>query len=162
MIVVPILLMSYSFLGAKSLMLMLLFHGFSSPLLFSLVGHIYSIYSTRQLIIIRGLILCAPSLSLLMISGFIFSLCIPPFPSYVSEVIFFASSISMWWLAPYLLAAFSFMSLIYNLNWLSSSLFSSCSRSMAYPQSYLPYCRFFSIVIFVFVGMSFVFIFPFV
>lgn len=95
MMVVPILLMSYTLVGSKAAVLVLLFHGFSSPLLFSLVGYIYSIFGTRQLILIRGIILCSPILSLVCILGFMFSLCVPPFPSYVSEVLFFISSVNM-------------------------------------------------------------------
>lgn len=95
MMVVPILLMSFTFMGMKAVILVLLFHGFRSPLLFSIVGYIYSIYSTRQLVSIRGVILASPLLALVCILGFIFRLCVPPFPSYVSEVMFFISSLNL-------------------------------------------------------------------
>lgn len=95
MIVVPILLIRFTFIGFKGLVLVLLFHGFSSPLLFSLVGYIYSMYGTRLVVAIRGLVLCSPLVSTLSVLAFMFSLCVPPFPSYVSEVMFFVSSISL-------------------------------------------------------------------
>lgn len=95
MMVIPILLMSYTFIGLKAVILVLLFHGFSSPLLFSIVGYVYSIYSTRQLVSIRGIILASPLLGLVCILGFMFRLCVPPFPSYVSEVMFFISSLRL-------------------------------------------------------------------
>jgi NADH:ubiquinone oxidoreductase subunit 4 (subunit M) len=114
--VVPILIFSFSSLRYKSSILVLLFHGFSSPLLFSFVGCVYSIYRTRQLISVRGLLLCSPLISFIFIAGFMFTLCIPPFPSYVSEVIFFSSSLSLWSLVPVILVLFGFLSLVYNLN----------------------------------------------
>lgn len=162
MIVIPLLLMSYRFMGFKALVLVLLFHGFSSPLLFSLVGYIYSIFGTRQLVSIRGIIVCSPLLALMSILAFMFSLCVPPFPSYVSEVMFFISSVRLWYIAPVVLVLFRFLSLIYNLNWLSSTLFSSSSSSLSFSSFHYPYFYFFSMTMFVLVGFTFIGLFPFI
>lgn len=162
MIVVPILLIRFTFIGFKGLVLVLLFHGFSSPLLFSLVGYIYSMYGTRLVVAIRGLVLCSPLVSTFSVLAFMFSLCVPPFPSYVSEVMFFVSSISLWSLAPILLVVFSFLSLIYNLNWLSSVVFSSPSPSVSYSAFHFTYFYFFSMVVFLLLGFVFIFLFPYI
>lgn len=162
MIVVPILFMSYTLIRFKSVVLILLFHGFSSPLLFSLVGYVYSVYSTRQLILLRGIVLFSPLLALISIAAFMFTLCVPPFPSYVAEVMFFISSVNLWIVAPLILVCFSFFSLVYNLNWLSLSIFSTCSSSVSYSRSYFSYLYFLSIVIFLMVGLVFPLLFSFV
>lgn len=159
-IVIPILLISFSLIGSKGLVLVLLFHGFRSPLLFSLVGYIYSLYGSRLLLSIRGLVLCSPVVSVISILAFIFRLCVPPFPSYVSEVMFFISSISLWSVAPVLLVLFRFLSLIYNLNWLSSSLFSFSSQSVSYSRAYFPYFYFLSMFMFVLLSLVYIFLFP--
>jgi NADH:ubiquinone oxidoreductase subunit 4 (subunit M) len=93
MIVVPILLTFFSPLSLKSLVLAIFFHGFSSPLLFSCVGHAYSIFQTRQLSLLRGLVTVTPLFSFILLLGFFFTLCVPPFPSFVSESFFFISSL---------------------------------------------------------------------
>jgi NADH-quinone oxidoreductase subunit M len=90
--VVPLMLLTFSSLSLKGLILVLLFHGLSSPLLFSMVGYSYSLYSTRQMVFMRGLFTLAPLLSFIFILAFFFTLCVPPFPSFVSEVLFFFSS----------------------------------------------------------------------
>lgn len=161
-IVTPILLMRYSFIGLKSIILVLLFHGFRSPLLFSLVGYVYSIFNSRQLVSIRGIVLASPLLSLIMVIAFMFRMCVPPFPSYVSEVIFFVSSISIWSFIPIALAVFGFLSLIYNLNWLSSSLFSSTSLNLSYSSFFYSYTSFFSMLMFLIVGVVFIVLFPYI
>jgi len=89
MMAIPILLVSYSFLRQKALLLILIFHGFSSCLLFSLVGDIYFMVRTRQFIIIRGLFLVSPLIGIVLLLVFLFTLGVPPFFSFVGEVFFF-------------------------------------------------------------------------
>lgn len=156
MIVSPILLISFTTIGYKSLILVLLFHGFRSPVLFSIVGYIYSVYSTRQLLSIRGVLLASPVLSLIIIFAFMFRLCVPPFPSYVSEVMFFISCINSWLLMPLLLLLFRFLSLVYNLNWLSSILFSSTSSRISYSSFHMSYCYFYCVLMMTLLGFVFV------
>lgn len=125
MIAIPFLLVSNTLLSFKSLILIIFFHGFRSPILFILVGLTYSLYSTRQLAFIRGLILISPLLSFLLVLAFFYTMSAPPFPSFISEVFFFVSS---YILTPYLsypILLFAFLSLVYNINWLSSIVFSS-------------------------------------
>lgn len=123
-IAIPFLLISNTLLSFKSLILIIFFHGFSSPILFILVGLTYNLYSTRQLAFIRGLILISPLLSFLLVLAFFYTISAPPFPSFISEVLFFISSyiLSSYLIYPILL--FAFLSLVYNINWLSSIVFS--------------------------------------
>jgi len=94
-IAIPILFIGSSFIGLKGLILVMFIHGISSPLLFILVGLIYSLTSTRQHFLIRGLIVLNPLLSFLVVLSFFFTLSAPPFPSFVAEVFFICSSVGI-------------------------------------------------------------------
>nr|AOP18529.1 NADH dehydrogenase subunit 4 [Brachionus rotundiformis] len=138
MMAIPILYLSNNVLSLKSMLMLMLFHGLSSPILFMFVGILYSMYSTRQLILMRGLLLVSPLLSFLMVLAFFFTMSAPPFPSFVSEVYFMISSLSLSHHLVWVFLLFTFLSLVYNLNWLSSILFSSSTNNvMAYSLTYL-------------------------
>ena len=124
-ITIPFLLISNNFLSLKTLLLVMLFHGLSSPALFVLVGVIYSFYQTRQLVKTRGILTLSPLLSLILILAFFFTLSAPPFPSFVREVFFIFSSLFLSKSLIILFLLYAFFSLVYNLNWLSSLLFYS-------------------------------------
>lgn len=122
--VIPILFLSIKFISLKSLLLIILFHGLSSPIMFIIVGIIYSMTSTRQHILVRGIVLISPIISFFLICVFFFTLSAPPFPSFVGELIILLSTFFM---TKYLLLIFLpyiFLSIIYNLNWLTSLIFS--------------------------------------
>lgn len=128
-IAIPILLLANNLMSVKRLILLMLFHGLRSPVLFMLVGVIYSMFSRRQLIIIRGLLITSPLLRLLIILAFFFTLSAPPFPSFISEVYFLVSSL---YISKYFISVFcifTFLSLVYNLNWLTSMVFSRATPS---------------------------------
>nr|AQM37715.1 NADH dehydrogenase subunit 4 [Brachionus calyciflorus] len=130
MMAIPLLLLSNNLMSIKSIIMLMLFHGLSSPILFMLVGVIYSMFSTRQLVLIRGLLLTSPLISLMLILAFFFTLSAPPFPSFVSEVYFLMSSMGLSSYLVYFFFLFTFLSLAYNLNWLSAMVFSSSSPSI--------------------------------
>lgn len=113
---IPILLLSNRVTAIKSIVMVMLFHGLSSPILFMLVGITYSFFSRRQLIVVRGLILISPIVSFMIVLAFFFTLSAPPFPSFVSEVYFFISSFMLTPYLIYVFIVFSFLSLVYNLN----------------------------------------------
>lgn len=115
-ITIPFLVMASSSISFKAVILIMLFHGLSSPLLFMLVGLTYSLFQTRQLVFIRGLILLSPLLSFIMILAFFFTLSAPPFPSFVGEVLFILASLSLSGSLVYVFLIFAFLSLVYNLN----------------------------------------------
>jgi len=95
MMVLPILLFFRPLLRAKAIVLVMVFHGIRSPLLFSIVGFSYSIFSSRNLLVMRGLMVCSPLFSFISVMAFMFSCCIPPFPSFVAEAFFFISSLGL-------------------------------------------------------------------
>lgn len=158
-IVVPIILCFYSLIGLKGLILVLLFHGLRSPLLFSIVGFVYNLYSTRQLVSLRSLHLINPLFSFVLVIAFFFTLCVPPFPSFVSEVFFFITSFPLWVYMPVVLVIFSFISLIYNLSWFSNITFSSFSLSVSNESSYYSYISFFPIFMLIFISFIFILLF---
>lgn len=91
-IVIPLLFYSINLLSLQSITIVILFHGLSSSILFMLVGILYSMYSRRQLVLIRGLILVSPLLSFLVVLVFFFTISAPPFPSFIAEVYFMMST----------------------------------------------------------------------
>lgn len=115
-IAIPLLLLSNNLISTKRVIILILFHGLSSPILFILVGTIYSMFATRQLVLIRGLLLTSPLIRLILILAFFFTLSAPPFPSFVSEVYFLISSIGLSSYLVYFFFIFTFLSLAYNLN----------------------------------------------
>lgn len=124
MIAVPILFILRTVLRNKALLIVIFFHGLSSPLLFILVGLVYSQYGTRQLSSLRGLVTLSPILIFISIIVFFMTMSAPPFPSFIAEVLFFISCYSLTiYIIPSLLF-FAFLSLLYNLHWLSSIFFS--------------------------------------
>ena len=128
-IVIPFLILSRNILSIQSLILVMLLHGISSSLMFIRVGLLYNIYGSRQLVLLRGIAIMSPLLSLLLVLTFFYTLSAPPFPSYVAEVYFILST---YLLRPYIVVVyilFVFLGLIYNLNWLRSILFSSSTNS---------------------------------
>lgn len=128
-IAIPVLLLSNNLLSVKSIIMVILFHGLRSPILFILVGVLYSFFSRRQLIVVRGVILISPLLSFILVLAFFFTLSAPPFPSFISEVYFFISSYCSSSYFLYVFIVFSFLSLVYNLNWLRAIVFSTSSPS---------------------------------
>lgn len=125
MIVIPFLIFSDNVLATQALVLVIFLHGLSSTLLFITVGTLYTIFSSRQLVLMRGLILVSPLFRILIIFIFLFTLSAPPFPSYIAEVFFIYSSYILRGDMLYVVLLFVFLGLVYNLNWLSRVLFST-------------------------------------
>ena len=116
MIVIPFLVMSNNSLAVQALILVILLHGLSSTVLFISVGVLYSMFSSRQLVLMRGLILTSPLFRFLLILTFLFTLSAPPFPSFVAEVFFIMSSYRLSSYMLYVVLLFAFIGLVYNLN----------------------------------------------
>ena len=115
-IVIPFLIFANTILSMQSLLLVIFLHGLRSTLIFIRVGLLYSIFATRQLVLIRGLLLISPLFSCLLIFVFLFTLSAPPFPSYVAEVLFIFSSYVLSRDILYVVLLFAFLGLVYNLN----------------------------------------------
>lgn len=146
MIVIPFLILSNNLLSVQALILVILLHGLRSSLLFITVGILYSMFSSRQLVLIRGLLLVSPLFSFIIILTFLFSLSAPPMPSYVAEVFFILSSYVLSPYMIYVVLVFAFLGLLYNLNWLSSVLFST-GLSIIYRQSTLKFNLFLPLLV---------------
>lgn len=131
-ITVPLMIFSSYLSSLKGVLLVIILHGISSPLMFMLVGIVYSINSTRQHLILRGIILSNPLLRLIVVLSFFFSLSAPPYPSYVREVLFSVSTISFWSGSFVFILMFIFFSMVYNLLWIRSILFLNQSFNFNY------------------------------
>lgn len=127
MIVVPLLIISDNFLSLQRLIMVMLYHGLSSTLIFIRVGVLYTIYSSRQLVLMRGLILVSPLIRLLIVLTFFYTLSAPPFPSFIAEIYFIMSSYFLSDYMVYIFIPFVILGLVYNINWLRRILFSSTS-----------------------------------
>jgi NADH-quinone oxidoreductase subunit M len=115
-IVIPVLVIGASSLSLKAIALIILFHGLRSSLLFIMVSVVYSQYATRQIAIVRGVIVHSPLFSVLIAVSFLFNISAPPFPSFISEVFTFMSMSDLTeFVYPYVFS-FILLSLIYNLN----------------------------------------------
>lgn len=144
-IAIPLLYLANNTISIKTIVILILFHGLRSPILFILVGVIYSLYSTRQIILIRGLILLSPLTSLILVLAFFFTMSAPPFPSFVSEVYFLVSCFSLRNMVIVIFILFTFLSIVYNLNWLRAMVF---SRSRPSTISFnLNYSHFFPLIV---------------
>jgi len=122
-IALPPLLVFDTFSSNQAVLLLMVFHGLSSPLLFMLVGVSYSFYSTRQFVFIRGFLLVSPLISFFLVLSFLFTMSAPPFPSFVREVMFIISTIPFSFLFVYPIYIFTFFSIVYSLLWLGSMVF---------------------------------------
>jgi NADH:ubiquinone oxidoreductase subunit 4 (subunit M) len=140
-IVLPPLLIMRTSSSLSGVIIIMLIHGVASPLLFMLVGIIYSLFSTRQLVFVRGLLVTSPLVSFVCVLSFLFTLSAPPFPSFVAEMAFiFTAILTSYYFIPFVLV-FCFLSLLYNLNWLRSVVFSPSPTTSSYRlrfSSFLP------------------------
>lgn len=157
-IVIPLLFLSLKFISLKSLLLIMLFHGLSSPIMFIIVGIIYSMASTRQHILVRGIVLISPVITFFLILVFFFTLRAPPFPSFIGELIILLST---FFITKYLFLIFLpyiFLSIVYNLNWLTSLTF---SRSTLFnnSRSFLTFSFFVCIFFTLLLSVRFIFFF---
>lgn len=132
MITIPIMLLSSTYVGLKGVIRVIFLHGIRSPLIFILVGVIYLFISTRQHLLMRGVLCFRPILSFLIVLAFFFTLSAPPFPSFVAEVLFSFSRVRLWYPRLVFLLLFLFLSIVYNLLWLTSSVFLNQDSSVNY------------------------------
>lgn len=162
MITIPLMLIRFSFTSFKGVIILIFVHGICSPLIFMLVGIIYLFCSTRQHILLRGLLCLRPMLSFFFVLSFFFSVSAPPFPSFVSEVFFSVSLLSVTSVSVLFLIVFLFLSIVYNLLWLSSSVFLSQDSNVRY-RFVLSYNYFLSIVFSLFlIPLVFIMLFFFI
>ncbi len=114
-IAIPIMLLVFNLVSLKGIIILMFIHGIRSPLMFILVGVVYNLTSTRQHFLFRGLLCVRPLLSLIFVLRFFFSVSAPPFPSFVSEVFFSVSALSLRSFSIVFILLFLFFSMFYNL-----------------------------------------------
>merc|ERR1712110_62822 len=115
-IVIPFLILRNNFLSIQSLIMIMLFHGIRSTLIFIRVGLLYTMFSSRQLVLIRGLILITPLIRFFLVLTFFYTLSAPPFPSFIAEIYFIISSFILSDYIPYIFIPFVLLGLVYNIN----------------------------------------------
>ncbi len=119
-IVVVLAILTGSYLGADSFVIVILIHGLSSPMLFLLVGVSYRLFSSRMLSIYRGLLLSYPFLTVFFVLCFVLSVPVPPSMAFLAEVQFATSLVSYSYMFSVLVGLFIFIGALYNLFWLMS------------------------------------------
>jgi len=112
---VPLLVLADSPLSLSMAIAVMLIHGLSSPLIFILVSISYSIFRTRQLLFMRGVLTFSPVLSFLMALSFFISISAPPFPGFVAEVYSFMAVYSLSNFTVFAFVLVPFLGLVYNI-----------------------------------------------
>lgn len=161
MMLVPLLVFSDQVLGLKIAVALMLIHGLASPLMFMLVRVLYSVFSTRQIVLMRGVLVLSPILAFFCSLAFFISISAPPFPGFVNEVYSFMSICAVrefFYLLPLLIP---FLRLVYNLLWFSCSIFGSSSDFNKATSCFLTFKDLYPVffVIAVFVPVAFMFYF---
>lgn len=128
--IIPLLAVIGSKLSFNLILIISLFHGFRSIFFFSLVGLLYQVYGSRNLVFMGGLLWVYPIVALLRILGIISSLPMPPFLSFVGEVLIFALLVTKSTASACVLFVFAILSLVYNLQWFTLNFISKCQKNL--------------------------------
>ena len=162
-IIIPILILADNILRLKCAILIIVFHGLSSPIIFIIVRILYSSYGTRQLISLKSSLLISPILGFLIVLGFFFSVSAPPFPSFTAEAYRLISCRTLSSIVFVFLGFYVFFSMVYNCIWVSSILLGTSSQSkLNLLKDSLVVSLFRFIPIFIAVLLSFVFLLIFI
>jgi len=103
------------FLGFKSGLLIIVMHGFSSPLIFFMVGEIYDLARTRLILLIRGLYFASPLLFWSIFIIFFLTTPVPPMLSFLGEIMLFTSVLSISLKVLLLVFLYVFFAVLFNL-----------------------------------------------
>lgn len=82
---------SFSVWGVYGGLLMMVAHGFISPMMFYLMTYLYEVHHSRSIMILKGVLLFNPLFCLFWFLCCSLNLRVPPFISFYSEVIIFGS-----------------------------------------------------------------------
>lgn len=115
-IIIPLLLVSFYGFSDRVILMLMYVHGIRSPVLFSLVGVLYSMLGSRQLVLFRGLIGVSPLLSFVAICVFFINISAPPFPGFLREVLSFVCCYRLTPLMGFILVFLPLLNLLYRLN----------------------------------------------
>lgn len=84
-------ILSFSIWGVYGALLIIIAHGFISPMIFYLITYLYENHHSRRIIVLKGVLICNPLFCLLWFLCCSLNLRAPPFISFYSEVIIFGS-----------------------------------------------------------------------
>jgi NADH-ubiquinone oxidoreductase chain 4 len=104
-----------SFLGWAGAIIIMVAHGLCSSGLFALVGIIYERIGTRNLVLLRRIIVSAPLLTIWWFLFRVRNMAAPPTPSLAGEIYIFISTLRWIGLRCLLVGALSFLAGVYNL-----------------------------------------------
>lgn len=104
-------------LSIKIYVIVIIFHGILSPAIFYLVNVCYTISKSRVLFIVKNLLASSLFFSFTVCLLFAISIPTPPFPQFLFEVFYFMSIQSWSFVVAIVLVSYTFLRLIYNLNW---------------------------------------------
>lgn len=82
-------------LSYKTALMLMVFHGLRSPVLFCFVGAVYQLFISRQLILTRGLLTISPVCSFISLLIFLSNVPVPPSPGFLSEVLLFTATFTL-------------------------------------------------------------------
>ena len=133
MSLIILLIFRCNILSNKALLIIVVYHAFSSPILFQLVGIIQEIQGTRNLLLIRSILSASPLLSLLVTLAFFLNVQLPPTPGFISEVLLFLSINSIADAVLILTLLSLFLVLLYTLLWYLSLTTSKPTNSIKTP-----------------------------
>lgn len=108
-------LITNSYFGWAGAVIIILAHGLCSSGLFALVGMVYERTGTRNLILLRGIIMCAPVLRMWWFIFSIRNIAAPPTPRLIGEIYIFICSLSWLGISSFLVGVLSFLAGAYNL-----------------------------------------------
>ena len=115
-----LLLLSPTPISFFSLILLIVFHGISSPILFFGVGQIRAILSTREIALFRGVSSINPLLITFLLITFLLVIPVPPFPAFLGELLVFFSILEVSYFVPLMIFLVLLIGLVYSLFWFSS------------------------------------------
>lgn len=104
-----------SYFGWAGAVIIIVAHGICSSGLFALVGIIYERTRTRNLILLRGIIICAPILRMWWFIFRIRNMAAPPTPRLLGEIYIFICSLAWLGVTSLLVGLLSFLAGAYNL-----------------------------------------------
>ena len=110
-------ILHYTPLASKVTLLLIIFHGFTSPLIFYLVGVTYKLQATRSIILLRSFLLTSPLLAFLTTLTLVWNVPFPPLPQFLSELQYFISVYSLTSIMAFFTFTVTFLTLLYSILW---------------------------------------------
>nr|AYC65869.1 NADH dehydrogenase subunit 4 [Falcolipeurus quadripustulatus] len=108
-------LMSMKIMGLLSCILIMISHALCSCLLFFMVTEIYNKYHSRSILITKGAFSVSPLYVVINFVAWVMNMSVPPFVSFIAEILCFASILSVLPLSLVLIMVYILMNSVYSL-----------------------------------------------